>query len=120
MDLKSNPDAKLLHAIHNILLKEWDPLGIRRMPSMRDEYDDYLPNIFKLIRDNSSESEIFEYLWWIENNTTFRGMYMGGYQENDYGNISFTGKNVKGHGALGKLFWEKKKDIKRSKRLLWK
>ncbi|KAB0627305.1 hypothetical protein F7P75_07660 [Acinetobacter gandensis] len=66
MDLKSNPDAKLLHAIHNILLKEWDPLGIRRMPSMRDEYDDYLPNIFKLIRDNSSESEIFEYLWWIE------------------------------------------------------
>lgn len=66
MDLKSNPDAKLLHAIHNILLKEWDPLGIRRIPSMRDEYDDYLPNIFKLIRDNSSESEIFEYLWWIE------------------------------------------------------
>lgn len=66
MDLKPNPDAKLLHAIHNILLKEWDPLGIRRMPSMRDEYDDYLPNIFKLIRDNSSESEIFEYLWWIE------------------------------------------------------
>jgi len=66
MDLKSNPDAKLLHAIHKILLKEWDPLGIRRMPSMRDEYDDYLPNIFKLIRDNSSESEIFEYLWWIE------------------------------------------------------
>ncbi len=41
--LKTNPDAKLLHAIHNILLKEWDPFGIRRMPSMRDEYDDYLP-----------------------------------------------------------------------------
>lgn len=66
MESKHNRDASLLHAIHKILLKEWDPLGIRRIPSMRDEYEDYLPNIFKLIRENSSESEIFEYLWRIE------------------------------------------------------
>jgi len=51
-------------------------------------------------------------LWWIENNTTFRGMYMGGYQSEDYGNLSFVEIHVKGHGALGNLFWEKKKDIK--------
>ncbi len=51
-------------------------------------------------------------MWWIENNTTFRGMYMGGYQEGDYGNLSFVENHVKGHGALGNLFWEKKKDIK--------
>jgi hypothetical protein len=51
-------------------------------------------------------------LWWIENNTTFRGMYMGGYQEEDYGNVTFVENHVKDHGALGKLFWEKKKDIK--------
>lgn len=51
-------------------------------------------------------------LWWIENNTTFRGMYMGGYQSEDYGNLSFVENHVKGHGALGNLFWEKKKDIK--------
>jgi len=51
-------------------------------------------------------------LWWIENNTTFRGMYMGGLQEGDYENTAFVEKNVKGHGALGDLFWEKKQDIK--------
>jgi hypothetical protein len=51
-------------------------------------------------------------MWWIENNTTFRGMYMGGYQDADYGNLSFVEKHVKGHGALGDLFWQKKKDIK--------
>ena len=51
-------------------------------------------------------------LWWIENDTTFRGMYMGGLQEDDYNNRTFVEKHVKGHGALGNLFWEKKKDIK--------
>ena len=51
-------------------------------------------------------------LWWIENNTTFRGMYIGGYQQEDYGNRTFVERSVKDHGALGKLFWEKKKDVK--------
>ncbi len=51
-------------------------------------------------------------LWWIESNTTFRGMYMGGYTEGDYSNLSFVEKQVKGHGALGDFFYNKKKDIK--------
>ena len=51
-------------------------------------------------------------LWWIENNTSFRGMYMGGFQKGDYGNLSFVENHVKDHGELGKLFWKKKKDIK--------
>lgn len=51
-------------------------------------------------------------LWWIENDHTFRGIYKGGYQEGNYGNISFVSKFLKDHGALGKLFYEKKKDIK--------
>jgi hypothetical protein len=66
MDAEHTRDATLLHAIHKILLKEWDPLRIRHIPTMRDEYDDYLPNIFKLIQDKSSETEIFDYLWWVE------------------------------------------------------
>lgn len=51
-------------------------------------------------------------LWWIENDTTFRGMYIGGDQGNDLGNRTFVERHVKGHGALGKLFVRKKADIK--------
>lgn len=51
-------------------------------------------------------------LWWIENNTTFRGMYMGGVQHGTYDNTAFVENHVKGHGALGDLFWKKKRDIK--------
>lgn len=66
-------------------------------------------------QDPKSRDYLFENhhdLWWIENNTTFRGMYMGGEQSGEYGNISFVEKNIKDHGFLGKLFWEQKKDIK--------
>ncbi len=51
-------------------------------------------------------------LWWIESDTTFRGMYMGGTQDGDLGNRSFVERHVKGHGALGRLFYTKKRDIK--------
>ena len=51
-------------------------------------------------------------LWWIESDSTFRGMYMGGVQNDDLGNRSFTEKHVKGHGHLGSLFMRKKADIK--------
>lgn len=51
-------------------------------------------------------------LWWIENDTTFRGMYMGGYQKDDFGNRSFPARHVSNHGHLGALFMQKKKDIK--------
>lgn len=59
-------DALLLREIHKILLKQWDPLKIKRLPSMRDEYEEYLPHLFKLLRNDAKEIAIFEYLWWVE------------------------------------------------------
>lgn len=37
---------------------------------------------------------------------------MGGYQQRGFDNLQFVEQHVKGHGALGDLFWEKKRDIK--------
>lgn len=51
-------------------------------------------------------------LWLIEADSTFRGMYVGGPQDGDLGNVSFVARHVKGHGALGDLLAAKKKDIK--------
>jgi hypothetical protein len=51
-------------------------------------------------------------LWWIEADTTFRGMYMGGKQDGEWGNAAFVEKHVRGHGALGDFFYAKKRDIK--------
>lgn len=51
-------------------------------------------------------------LWWIENDTTFRGMYMGGDQSGDLNNRRFPEVHVQDHAHLGELFMRKKADIK--------
>jgi hypothetical protein len=43
-------------------------------------------------------------LWMIENNSTFRGWFVGGNQDGDLGNRSFVSAHVKGQGALGDYF----------------
>jgi len=66
-------------------------------------------------QDPKARDYLFSYhpdLWWIESDSTFRGMYMGGVQNDDLGNRSFTEKNVRSHGHLGSLFIRKKADIK--------
>jgi len=51
-------------------------------------------------------------LWWIEGDTTFRGMYVGGRQDGEWSNRQFVDRHVKGHGEPGELFVQKKPDIK--------
>lgn len=42
--------------------------------------------------------------WFIHNDTTFRGWYIGGQQDGDLGNRSFVSAHARGHGALGNYF----------------
>lgn len=59
--------AKVVHEkIAKILLKDWDPIGIQNIAEAYDEYDSYVPIIYKLLISKKDSDEIFEYLWWIE------------------------------------------------------
>ena len=52
------------------LTKYWLKTGILcvyRNPALQDEYEEYLPSLFRFICEQASETEIFEYLWWVEN-----------------------------------------------------
>jgi hypothetical protein len=31
------------------LLKEWDPIGVGQIPEAQDEYDSYVPDVYKLL-----------------------------------------------------------------------
>jgi hypothetical protein len=59
--------AKRYHnAIHDILLKEWDPIGIANVPEASDEYDSYVPGVYKRLISRVSEDDLFDHLWMIE------------------------------------------------------
>jgi hypothetical protein len=55
-------------------------------------------NAYEYIREN------FPDLWIIENNSTYRGWFVGGNQDEDLGNKSFVKEHISGHGALGNYF----------------
>ncbi|MEQ9098863.1 MAG: DUF1593 domain-containing protein [Imperialibacter sp.] len=89
--------------------------AVHHDPSIKSNIRVYSIGSWNTVMDPKSRDYLFDNhpdLWWIENNTTFRGMYMGGDTTNSMGNLTFVENNIKGHGALGDLFWGKKKDIK--------
>lgn len=84
-------------------------------PSIKHKIRVYSIGSWNTDQDQASRDYLFRShpdLWWIENDTTFRGMYMGGVQDGEWGNHTFVESHVKGHGALGELFVRKKRDIK--------
>jgi hypothetical protein len=84
-------------------------------PSIKSKLRVYSIGSWNTAQDPKSRDYLYNYhpdLWWIENNTTFRGMYMGGEQSGNLGNETFVETFVKDYGYLGKLFWKQKQDIK--------
>ena len=59
-------------AIRSILLKEWDPIGVKDVPEAQDEYDSYIPGVCKLLINRESSEKIFQYLWKVE--TDYMGL----------------------------------------------
>lgn len=109
-----NPDPRPLYVL------VWGSLtdvaqALHQSPEIKEKIKVYAIGSWNTLQDTSARNYVFEQhpdLWLIENNTTFRGMYMGGFQEEDFGNETFVSTHLKNHGAMGDLFFEKKKDIK--------
>ena len=84
-------------------------------PSIKQKLRVYSIGSWNTGQDRAARDYLYDKhgdLWWIESDTSFRGMYMGGRQDGDLGNRTFVEQHVKGHGALGNLFFDKKRDIK--------
>ncbi|MGC8561307.1 MAG: hypothetical protein ACP5O1_11585 [Phycisphaerae bacterium] len=48
------------------LLKEWDPIGVGQIPEAQDEYDSYVPGVYRLLVTRRPKHEVFDYLWALE------------------------------------------------------
>jgi hypothetical protein len=54
---------ELYKAIDEILWRDWDPIGISNLDGPRDEYQTYLPEVYRLALAGD-RSKIVEYLFW--------------------------------------------------------
>jgi hypothetical protein len=56
-------------SIRQILLHDWDPIGVQKIPEAHDEYDSYVGGVYRLLASGSSAQEIADHLWHLENQT---------------------------------------------------
>lgn len=63
MEQQLSPEQLDLYTqIDEIIWKDWDPFGISKVGGTRDQYHEYLPDLFRLAQAGVPASEIAEYL----------------------------------------------------------
>lgn len=66
--------------VREVLLKEWDPIGINMLPDFQDEYDAYVGSVYlMLVEQDASSKDISDYLFEIA--TAHMGMSATDLQE---------------------------------------
>ncbi len=51
--------------IRQVLMNEWDPIGINNEPNATDEYDGYIPQIYVMLTRGDSVNQLQEHLFTI-------------------------------------------------------
>ncbi len=53
-------------AVRQVLLRDWDPIGVSQFLEAEDEYDSYVWPVCSLLIANGTRQQIADYLYWVE------------------------------------------------------
>ncbi len=59
-------EQELLLRVDEVLYYLWDPLGVARDPSARQEYAAFVPDVFAALMDDADEGRVMELLLLLE------------------------------------------------------
>jgi len=54
------------NAIREVLMREWDPIGVSDIPEAADEYDSYICAVHGLLIHREPLYKMIDFLWWVE------------------------------------------------------
>jgi hypothetical protein len=63
--MSTQDSQRIRDDIRQVLVKIWDPIGIKDEPHAQDEYDGYIGGVYDLLLNHQSDREIEDYLWKI-------------------------------------------------------
>ncbi|MGL4825435.1 MAG: hypothetical protein ACRC4G_04480 [Alphaproteobacteria bacterium] len=67
MNYSNYHDAHIEKQIAQLLLEDWDPIGIKNIPEAKNEYDDYAGDLCKILaKEKNPEQRLLDYLTWLE------------------------------------------------------
>jgi len=53
-------------SIRQILLHDWDPIGVNDVPEAQDEYDSYVADVYRLLASRCSADQMTDHLLRLE------------------------------------------------------
>ena len=66
MDQRKERATEIQDNIRDVLMKNWDPIGVSNESGAQDEYDGYIGGIYRLLANRASEKQIIDHLYKIE------------------------------------------------------
>ncbi len=66
MNSREGRAREIQRAIGEILLRNWDPVGVKDEPRAQDEYDAYVGGVYRLIASGATARQIAEHLAHLE------------------------------------------------------
>ncbi len=58
--------SEIQAAIRTVLFREWDPIGVNNNPLLVDEYDSYIPSLYRILSGSRSAEELVNVLAEVE------------------------------------------------------
>ena len=69
MALREGQAQGIQSAIRDVLLRDWDPIGVRDVPEAQDEYDGYVGGVYRLLTAGATVPELAEHLAGIQHDS---------------------------------------------------
>lgn len=66
MDKKSKRAKEIQNNIREVLMKYWDPIGVKDIPEAQDEYDSYVGGIYRKLVSGVSDEDLIDHLNTVE------------------------------------------------------
>jgi hypothetical protein len=60
--MSAQHEKELYLRVDEVLHYVWDPIGVSGIPMARDEYQSYVPQVFRLLNENANAEQIVSYL----------------------------------------------------------
>ena len=57
--------ASSIRRVRDVIMNNWDPIGIGSSPEAADEYNGYAASIYGILRQRRSEDALLDYLYWV-------------------------------------------------------
>jgi len=66
MDKRELRAREIQDAIRQILLHDWDPIGVQDVPQAQDEYDSYIGSVYRLLATGATDDQVAAHLFGLE------------------------------------------------------